>query len=272
MDVIEMQRWAYVQDLPSDIDPVRQLLRTYSRIPEEHVDSHLRRVREDAWNVAHCPFVGRWKFLRLYDSRDPCYQQVVFRLSVSGSRDVFLDLGCCVGQVLRQLRAAGVQGPRLFGTDVQPRFVDIGYDLFRDRDRLGASFVIGDMVDPDDNRLDQLRGKVTIIYAGSFFHLFNWTQQLFIGKRLVSFLKPRTRNALIYGRHVGTTKPGEWTASMASAYLHDAGSFQRLWDEIGDLTKTKWKVEMEAMGELACPSHRVEKGSQPMSFTVYQIS
>lgn len=44
MDVIEMQRWAYVQDLPSDIDPVRHFLRTYSRIPEEHVDSHLRRV------------------------------------------------------------------------------------------------------------------------------------------------------------------------------------------------------------------------------------
>lgn len=216
--------------------------------------------------------MGRWRFLRLYDTRDPCYRQVVFRLSVSGSRDVFLDLGCCVGQILRQLRAAGVQGPRLIGTDVQPRFVDIGYDLFRDRDLLGALFVIGDMVDPDDNRLDELRGKVTIIYAGSFFHLFNWTQQLFIGKRLVSFLKPSTRNALIYGRHVGTTRPGGSSVSMSSAYLHDCDSFQRLWDEIGDLTKTKWKVEVEAMGDLASFSHRVEKGSRPMSFTIHQIS
>lgn len=218
-----------------------------------------------------CPFVGRWKFLRLYDSRDPCYQQVVFRLSVSGSRDVFLDLGCCVGQVLRQLRASGVQDPRLFGTDVQPRFVDIGYDLFRDRHRLDATFVIGDMTDPDDHRINALRGKVTIIYAGSFFHLFSWAQQLFIGKRLVGFLKPSTRNALIYGRHVGTTRPGGSLAPMSSAYLHDRESFQRLWDEIGHLTKTKWKVEIEAIGEIACPLQRVGKGSQPVSFAVYQI-
>ncbi|PHH86623.1 hypothetical protein CDD83_9978 [Cordyceps sp. RAO-2017] len=267
-----MQKWAYVQDVPDDIDPVRDLLRVYSGIPDEDLDSHLQRVRQDAWSVAHCPFVGRWKFLRLHDNQDPCYQQVVFRLSVSGSRDVFLDLGCCVGQVLRQLRAAGVQGSRLIGTDVQPEFIDIGYDLFQDRHYLGASFVVGDMVDPDDTRLDKLRGKVTIIYASSFFHLFTWTQQLYIGKRLVSFLKPHIRNALIYGRQVGTTRPGESSAGMASAYLHDRDSFQRLWDEIGRLTKTRWKVEMEVVGEATYLLQRLERGSLPMSFTIYQIS
>ncbi|KJZ76271.1 hypothetical protein HIM_04353 [Hirsutella minnesotensis 3608] len=273
MDVIEIQRWAYSQDLPKDSESIKHLLRSYSKIPDEDIDGHIRRVREAAWNVVHCPFVGRWKFLRLYDSRDPCYQQVVFRLRVAGSRDVFLDLGCGVGQVLRQLRAAGVEGPRLIGTDVQPRFVDIGYDLFRDRHCLGASFVVGDMADPDDARLDVLRGTVTIIYAGSFFHLFTWTQQLYIAKRLVGFLKPSTKNALIYGRHVGTSRPGESGAAGAkSPYLHDRDSFQRLWDEVGALTKTKWRVETEANGEPARLLERFERGSRPVLFTVYQIS
>ncbi|KND90499.1 hypothetical protein TOPH_04683 [Tolypocladium ophioglossoides CBS 100239] len=273
MDLIEMQKWAYIPDLPDDIGPVRDLLRAYSEIPIEEVDNHILRVREDAWGVSRYPCVGRWRFLRLNDNLDPCYQQVVFRLSVAGSRDVFLDLGCCVGQVLRQLRAAGVQGSQLIGTDVQPKFIEIGYSLFRDRERLGASFVIGDMLDPDDSRLEGLRGKVTIIYAGSFFHLFNWTQQLYIGKRLVGFLKPGTRNALIYGRHIGTTKPGgEALATTIPAYLHDKNSFQRLWDEIGFLTKSRWKVQVEAAGDATHVPSQLKRNLHPVNFTVYQIS
>ncbi|RDA83187.1 hypothetical protein CP532_6442 [Ophiocordyceps camponoti-leonardi (nom. inval.)] len=128
------------------------------------------------------------------------------------------------------------------------------------------------MVDPDDSRLDRLRGAVTIIYAGSFFHLFTWTQQLYIGKRLVSFLKPSTKNGLIYGRHVGTTRPGELSVSNKSVYLHDRDSFQRLWDEIGGLTKSRWKVEMEVSQEAVCLLQRRQKHLRPVSFTVYQIS
>ncbi|UNI22707.1 hypothetical protein JDV02_008570 [Purpureocillium takamizusanense] len=272
LDLMEMQRWAYIPDVPHDLGPIRDLLRTYGNIANEDLDGHLLRVRQEAWAISRYPFVGRWKFLRLVDSQDPCYRQIVFRLNVPGSRDVFLDLGCCVGQVLRQLRADGVQGSQLIGTDVLPKFIDIGYDLFRDRDRLGASFVVGDMLDPDDSRLDDLRARVTIIYAGSFFHLFNWTQQLYIGKRLVGFLKPGTRNALIYGRHVGTSKPEAMSTGPNSVYLHDRSSFQRLWDDVGMLTGTKWEVAMEASREGPRTMESLGKNSHPVTFIVYQIS
>lgn len=230
------------------------------------------RKRENAWRISRFPCVGRWKFLRLTEQNDPCYRQVLFRLNVPRSNDAFLDLGCCVGQVLRQLRHDGVQGLQLFGTDVQSKFVDIGYDLFRDQHGFGGTFVIGDMLDPDDTRLDQLLHKVTIIYAGSFFHLFNWIQQVYIGKRLVGFLKHGTRNALIYGRHIGTSRPGVSALGGMSPYLHDKNSFQRLWDDIGDLTNTKWTVEMEPVGEKVMDLARVGKDAQPVNFTVHQIS
>ncbi|KYK55177.1 hypothetical protein DCS_07139 [Drechmeria coniospora] len=273
IDIMTVQQWAYVSDLPDDIAPMRDLLRSYSKIPAADIDHHIMRVRQDAWSISRYPFVGRWKFLRLADSQDPCHQQVVFRLLVAGSRDVFLDLGCCVGQILRQLRAAGVRGSQLIGTDVQPKFIDIGYDLFRDRKTLGALFVAGDILDPEDTRIDALRGRVTIIYAGSFFHLFSRVQQLYIGKRLVSFIKPGTKNALIYGRQVGTTNPGKPLTNTMSAFLHDKGSFQRLWDEIGFLTRTRWKVEMEATHDFAhSPPSFAVGSSQAVSFMVYQIS
>lgn len=227
--------------------------------------------REDAWKVSRSPGVGRWRFLYLLDPEDQRYQQTLFRLTIPKSKDAFLDLGCCVGQVLRQFRVAGVSGSQLYGTDVEPKYVDIGYHLFQDWFKLQASFVIGDLLDPDDQRLAELHGKVTIIYAASFFHLFSWIQQLYIGKRLASFLKPGTTNALIFGRQVGTTKGGVFTTSGSSVYLHDQASFQRLWTEIGTLTKTRWSVSMEPTGEPISPLPGYSEDARPVNFTVYQV-
>lgn len=300
MDIVALQNWAYISELPDEFGPIRSFLRVYSKIPAEDIDYHIRRVvcfdipssrrraqdrltelianpcplkREDAWKSTRYPCIGRWNFLRLTKQNDPYYQQVLFRLKLNGSSDAFLDVGCCVGQVLRQLRHDGVQGSRLFGTDVRSKFVDIGYDLFQDHDSIGATFVVGDMLDPEDAQLDVLSRKVTIIYAGSFFHLFNWSQQLCVGKRLVGFLKEGTKNALIYGRHIGTLKPTEPAMSTdAPPYLHDKNSFQRLWREIGDSTRTNWVVEVEPAGEILEAFH-FKKGArtQVVNFMVYQI-
>ncbi|KAG5982427.1 hypothetical protein E4U55_001905 [Claviceps digitariae] len=269
MDIIAVQKWAYIAELPDDIGPVRTFLQEYSKIPADDIDHHILRAREDAWNSSRYPCIGRWNFLRLAERNDPYYQQVLFRLKLNRSSDAFLDLGCCVGLVLRQLRHDGVQGSQLFGTDLHSKFVDIGYDLFQDQDSIGATFVVGDMLDPGDARLDILLGKVTIIYASSFFHLFNWTQQLCVGQRLVGFLKEGTKNALIYGRQIGTTNPGY--PAGGNAYLHDKNSFQRLWREIGDLTKTNWVVELEPADVVLEGLAQFDRDAQLVNFMVHQI-
>lgn len=217
------------------------------------------------------PCLGRWKFLRLTNENDPRYRQVLFRLTVPQSRDAFLDLGCCLGQAIRQLRRDGVRGARLFGVDLQSQFINIGFDLFQDKDSLDAQFLVGDIVDPDDRRLDAMAGKVTIIHAGSFFHLFSWTQQLYIGKRIVGFLKEGTQNALIYGRHVGTIKPGATLMGNHNAYLHDRQSFQKLWNEVGELTGTSWAVDLESDGDSFENLPPTDKDLRRVNFTVHQI-
>jgi hypothetical protein len=179
-------------------------------------------------------------------------------------------VGCCLGQVLRQFRADGVDGSQLFGTDLEPKLFEIGFAMFRDRDKLGATFVAGDLIDPDDAGTHALRGKVTIMHAASFFHLFSWTQQLYIGSRLVSFLKPDTRNGLIYGRHVGIVEPRSPEVDTRAPYLHNQQSFQRLWDEVGLMTNTKWIVqtEQEVLTETLLES---DKGKFGVSFIIYQV-
>lgn len=171
--------------------------------------------------------------------------------------------------LLRQLRAEGIPGRQLYGTDFETRFFDLGYALFKDREMIDATFVPGDMLDFDDTRLNALRGKVTIIHASSFFHLFNRVQQLGIGKRLVSFIKPGTTNALVFGRQMGTRKPGSARGhTRSAAFLHNESSFQKLWDEIGELTGTKWTVMFEHGVE---DPNIMDDTPRPIDFTVYQI-
>lgn len=228
--------------------------------------------REKAWKITSFPCVGRWKFLNLIHASDSRYLQILFRLKLRNSRDALLDLGCCLGQALRQFRAAGVDGSRLFGIDIDHRLIDIGYEMFHDRKSLGAAFIIGDLVDPNDPRPAQLKGKITIVHADSFFHLFNWTQQLYIGIRIVSFLKPGTKNAVVYGRHAGTRNAeSSSTTHSDSPYLHNEHSFQRLWDEIGKMTSTKWLVKCEVDGSIETHHPGFHKDAVPMNFTVLQI-
>lgn len=188
-----------------------------------------------------------------------------------------LDVGCCVGQVLRKLAFDGVASSRLFGTDVEPRFVDLGYDLFRDRDKFKGRFVTGDILsqskDQDQNQgkedaLDVLDAKMTFIHATSFFHLFTWDDQVRAASRMVRFLHPDRRDVMLFGRQVGTMLPRDnGKAGSDKVYLHNADSWQRLWDEVGERTGTRWRTTME-------PTEKIETGGggesslRKMSFCV----
>lgn len=44
MDLMQMQAWAYIPDLPHDTQPIRDLLLGYSKIPPQDVSDHLLRI------------------------------------------------------------------------------------------------------------------------------------------------------------------------------------------------------------------------------------
>lgn len=197
----------------------------------------LIKQRERAWAVFPYGAIGSFEFLDMDPTiHDPAFASVAERLRASENTDVFLDVGCCLGQIIRYLVAQGVSGERLFGTDLQSRFIDLGYDLFRDKKFITAEFVCGDMLD-DDARLEQLNGKVDIIYAESFFHLFEYYDQKKAAKRMVGFFKKDSRDPIIFGRNGGKKIPG-W-----EKYILDGDGFGRLWQEVGQETATSWSTE-----------------------------
>lgn len=136
------------------------------------------------------------------------------------------------------------------GVDIDKGFIDLGYELFQDRDRFKAQFVVGDVLNSSAS-LEPLYGQFDIINASSFFHLFGWDDQVTIGQRLVRFFKPEADKAMIVGRQVGAYEAQnleEWReqakvdAATRRHYRHDLASWQLLWDEVGAKTGTKWET------------------------------
>lgn len=184
----------------------------------------------------------------LYLAARPEYPAVLARLRAG---DRLLDVGCCFGQVLRQLVHDGAPPASVAGTDLRPEFIKLGYKLFRDRHRLPAtSFVAGDvlaavMPGSHDDPLARLDGHFDILHTASFFHLFGWDDQVRVGERIVRFFRPDARAPLVLGRQVGNlqSEAVENMSGTAEIYRHNPESMQRLWDEIGARTGTRWSVD-----------------------------
>lgn len=122
----------------------------------------------------------------------------------------------------------------------------MGYRLFLDRDTLKAKFIEADITDPN-SVLSELDGKIDIIYAASFLHLFNYKGQIEVCKRLVKLLREK-KDSLILGRQVGNINAGEYvqtTNESGIMYRHNPESFKKMWDEVGEETGTKWRVDYD---------------------------
>jgi ubiquinone/menaquinone biosynthesis C-methylase UbiE len=201
--------------------------------------------RDKAFAVFHYPCIGRWRFLDLYITNAPEYPDIIARLKAG---ETLLDVGCCFGHILRQVVVDGAPAKNLAGTDLRPEFIELGYELFRDKDTLDVNFVTGDVLDPTNTSLAVLDAKFDIVHSASFFHLFGWDDQVTVGERIVRFFKPRAK-ALVLGRQVGTRDPltlEEYRKQGEKRYQHNVETLQKLWDVIGEKTGTKWK----ATGEL----------------------
>ncbi|KAK0785878.1 hypothetical protein LTR38_012182 [Friedmanniomyces endolithicus] len=103
---------------------------------------------------------------------------------------VYLDLGCAFAQNLRRLVFDGVPSAQCYGADLRLEFLDLGYELFADRATLESKFIAADVFD-EESGLRELDGKVDIVDASSFFHLFTLAEQKKVARRVLGLLKPR---------------------------------------------------------------------------------
>lgn len=228
-------------------DSARELLTSYARIPANEVNDHVDAIRKKAFSIAPYPCIGMYRFLDLGLCKSPVYQEVLQRI-MNGEQ--FLDLGCCFGQETRQLINDGAPAENLHGSDLVQAFIDLGYDLFGDRNGEGKkiSWHVANIFDDTDPAWEDLRGRLSIVYTGSFFHLFDWDEQVAVAKRIVTLLKPEP-DVLLVGRQIGSISAGEFERAQGGdnkrRYRHNPQSWKELWEKVGEATGTKWDVQAE---------------------------
>ncbi|KAK0648680.1 methyltransferase domain-containing protein [Cercophora newfieldiana] len=221
--------------------PARYMLHKYSGIPAEEIDKVVMDLREKAWDTFPYPCVSHLDFLDFQIShRNLLYPRLVEQLK-SGSK--MLDIACCMGHDIRKLVFDGVPGENLVGIELQQGFLDLGFELFRDKDHLKAKFLQGSVTE-DGGLWDELYGKFDIVHLGMFLHMWTYEEQIDVLKRAIKCLKPEV-GVKIIGTKVGSVdgRIEDWLGKKIPA--HNIETFKAFVDDAGKRTETKWEVDSE---------------------------
>lgn len=156
---------------------------------------------------------------------------------------IYLDLGCAFAQDIRKLVADGVESRNCYGADLRLTFMDLGYELFHDRETLESKFIEADIFD-DGSELKQIYGEVDVVGASSFFHLFSWEEQKSVAHQVLKLMKPR-EGSLLVGRQVGSKTPDEKARRGGSGtrYRHNLESWRNMWKEVSDEAGVQVQVD-----------------------------
>jgi hypothetical protein len=152
-------------------------------------------------------------------------------------------------------------------------FINLGYELFRDRETLQSEFIAADIFDLE-SPLKQLHGKIDIINASAFFHLFSRDEQLQIARQCVKIMRPKA-GSLLVGRQRAQVIGGDTTGNFgpSSKYWHSAESWKQFWADIAAETDIQFEVDVVMMGEKFEALEAPPKPGQAvsMSFSVRRL-
>jgi SAM-dependent methyltransferase len=270
VDEPELLPW-YTKELEDPKPDTRDLFEKYSKVPSTEVVAHIKHVRDEAFKIYPYPCLGNWGFLNFTIGKGPAYQEALYRIKTG---EQFLDLGCCMGQDVRKLVHDGAPSENMYASDLKANFWDFGYDMFLDKSSLKTQFIEADIFDAN-SELEQLDGKINIVNAASFFHLWDWDAQVKAATRVVKLLKP-TSGSMIVGRQGAKAEAGSFAhlSKEQTAFWHNPESWSKMWKQVGDKTGTKWEVEA-TLGEedlsKTMNSQLVPAGTRFMTFVVRRV-
>lgn len=220
--------------------------------------------RNRAWDVHPYPCLGQFRFLELNLSHrpGPLYQRLLALLLATtpfpSPAPVFLDIGTCLGQDIRALIAAGAHPSTVAGAELSPTFIELGYELFRDRPEV-VRMVQADVLAPLEGRggggdgggnaLAKWKGMLRVVQLGMILHLFSWEESVRAFENAIGLLRDE-KGVLIIGQatgnvdgvETGTLSPG---GKDRGTWKHNVQSFERLVRDVEARTGTKWEVKAE---------------------------
>ncbi|KAI5796612.1 hypothetical protein EDC01DRAFT_689443 [Geopyxis carbonaria] len=198
--------------------------------------NHIKDFQRKAFKLWPYPCIGMYEFVKFNLPTYPNYRELLALLNAGG---LYLDLGCCVGQDLRHLSAAeNIPAEHLYGVDLKQEFIDLGYELFLDRDHFEAHFGVSDVFDTSEDSwlIKECKGRMSVVHVGYFLHLFEYEKQVEVCQRIVELLMPKS-GVMVVGRSTGSVEPGLFKhPTSGNMFRHNPESFEAMWKLVGDMT------------------------------------
>ena len=200
----------------------------------------MRAQRDRACQYGDYPCVGSWIFLLPSIAGFAEWPDLVKRGKEGAN---IIDLGCGLGQDLRLLANHIYNTDNMYASDKSTELWELGYDLFRDKSKMHAQFIKADFLDnPPSPKLEQLRGKMDIIIANQFLHLFDYFDQYQALKQIVGLSRVGTT---LIGYQQGNKIGQEIETPWANMWFHNEASWHRAWAAIQASTATVWEVKVQ---------------------------
>ncbi|CAF3854972.1 unnamed protein product, partial [Rotaria sp. Silwood1] len=199
-ELAETKALAYIEEPPITND-IETFFTNYASIPASALREHLITIRERVWQKCNYPCLGQWRFLHFSIKQNPIYAEILEKCKNEGA--TVIDFGCCLGQDVRQLVYDGVPIDQVRGYDLDPFFIEQGYELFRDGKIMKEKKVFGSG-DIFDNQFLESIEPADYLYVDLFIHLFDAETQRDVCRRLARLAK-----RAIAGRQSGAKVAGE---------------------------------------------------------------
>ncbi|KAN0087679.1 hypothetical protein V8E55_006300 [Tylopilus felleus] len=218
---------------------------------DNELKEHILNVQAQAYAVVPYPCIRSLSFTRLKISRMPTYKNVL-KLGRERKGALLLDMGCCFGNDARKVALDGFPVDQIVASDLRQELWDIGHLLFHSSPQsFPATFVAGNAIDPaflspfpggaelpaevnlaNIRTLNDLRGKVSVIWAASFFHLFSERNQRQLAHAFGSLLSPES-GSIIFGSHIALPNKGVFADKISDKdvrmFCHDPESWKEMW-------------------------------------------
>ncbi|KAI2791638.1 hypothetical protein POX_c04504 [Penicillium oxalicum] len=227
-----VHQWNEGTDLPKDLSKPEtgDFLIQYTKIEPKNMEKHIIHV---------LPLLQKFMFLQLDLYHSPSYKLVLEQIRRG---NLFLDLGCALGQDIRRLVYDGAPSENLIGLELRGGFVDLGYELFQDKSHLQSQFLVQSFFE-DTPKLTSLRGKVKVVNSGMFMHLWGWEKQVEVAKRMMELLVPE-EGSMITGLHFGSWSAKMWeTMKESPMFVHSPDTLKSLWNQCAQETGTCWEFQ-----------------------------
>lgn len=221
-------------------------LKLFKNLTPNEIQKRAQPIQSQALEIQRYRCIENYKFLYPRISSHPKFSEFNF------NNRYILDIGCFFGTDLRYLATLGANEKKLYGIDLVEEFVQLGFDLFGDKENCQMNFFGGNILESMELKtFDETTDIVKfndlppfdIVHAGSVLHLLT-PQEALKFSELIS--RALSDDGLFIGRLAFSLDESEQPVGHLRFTPREA-TFKQTMEEAGFSSIQVYEMEGEAI-------------------------